>query len=39
MRVAANDDFEHMYTQKFRALAAPCGEFVTYERDRAARDI
>ena len=39
MRVAANDDFEHVYMQKFRALAAPWGEFVAYERDRAARDI
>ncbi len=39
MKIAPNDDFEHIYMQKFRVLASSYGEFVEYERDRAARDI
>jgi hypothetical protein len=39
VRVAANDDFEHRYAQRFREICARYGEFVSYERDRAARDI
>ena len=39
MRVGKSDAFEREYTQKFRLLAAEHGEFVHYERDRAARDI
>lgn len=33
------DAFEREYTGKFRSFAAEFGEFVSYERDRAARDI
>ncbi len=39
MKVGARDDFENDYMGKFRALAAPHGLFVEYERDRAGRDI
>jgi hypothetical protein len=39
MKIGARDDFEHRYMGKFRALAAPHGVFVEYERDRAGRDI
>ena len=39
MKIAANEDFEHRYTQAFRDFAASFGIFVTYERDRGTRDI
>ena len=39
LEVGGNDAFERIYVGKFRELAAKHGEFVTYERDRAARDI
>ncbi|MFA1677422.1 DUF4365 domain-containing protein [Rhizobium mongolense] len=39
MKIGARDDFENIYMGKFRALAAPHGLFVEYERDRAGRDI
>ncbi len=39
MQVGKEDVFEKHYTQKFRVLASQFGEFVGYERDRAARDI
>jgi len=38
-KVGKTDVFEREYTQKFRAIAGRYGEFVFYERDRAARDI
>ncbi|MCI0557417.1 MAG: DUF4365 domain-containing protein [Nitrososphaera sp.] len=37
--VGITDAFERHYMQKFRLFAATFGEFVTYERDRGARDI
>lgn len=39
LKVGKSDALERKYLAKFRALAAPFGEFVTYERDRGARDI
>lgn len=39
LKIGAMDRFEREYTQKFRTFCAQFGEFVTYERDRAARDI
>ncbi|WP_081894754.1 DUF4365 domain-containing protein [Ruegeria halocynthiae] len=39
MKIGARDDFENKYMGKFRALAAPYGVFVDYERDNAGRDI
>ncbi|MBD9490484.1 DUF4365 domain-containing protein [Ensifer sp. ENS11] len=39
MKNGVRDDFENKYMGKFRALAAPHGLFVEYERDRAGRDI
>jgi hypothetical protein len=39
LKVGATDVFERKYTQKFRNFAGRFGEFVAYERDRAARDI
>lgn len=39
MKVGKNDKFERIYMSKFRELASCFGEFVEYERDRAARDI
>lgn len=39
LKIGAQDDFENKYMGKFRALAAPYGVFVEYERDRAGRDI
>ncbi|MDQ3802729.1 MAG: hypothetical protein M3416_02600 [Acidobacteriota bacterium] len=38
-KVGEHDEFEGIYTEKFRGLARPYGEFVKYERDRAAIDI
>lgn len=38
-RIGVNDEFEGLYIEKFRSLARPFGEFVKYERDRAAIDI
>ena len=38
-KVGCQDEFERIYTESFRSLAAPYGEFVKYERDRAALDI
>lgn len=37
--IGEQDEFEGIYTEKFRSLAKPYGEFVRYERDRAAIDI
>src|SRR5262245_6234683 len=37
--VGGTDAFERRYMAKFRALASAFGEFVSYERDRGARDI
>ena len=37
--VGKNDAFERNYMGKFRAFVAEFGEFVSYERDRGARDI
>ena len=37
--VGKNDAFERSYMGKFRAFVAEFGEFVSYERDRGARDI
>lgn len=39
MTIGKNDVFERKYEARFRALLAPFGEFVVYERDRAARDL
>lgn len=38
-KVGEHDEFEGIYTERFRGLARPYGEFVKYERDRAAIDI
>jgi len=37
--IGKEDEFEGLYTEKFRALVREFGEFVQYERDRAALDI
>lgn len=37
--VGKTDQFEHLYTERFRAFAAKFGHFVQYERDIATRDI
>jgi hypothetical protein len=37
--VGKTDQFEHLYTQKFRNFVAEFGHFVEYERDIATRDI
>jgi hypothetical protein len=39
VKIGAEDVFERVYTQRFRALVAEFGEFVSYERDRMTRDI
>jgi Domain of unknown function (DUF4365) len=39
MIVGGEDAFEREYKEKFRTLLSSHGEFVNYERDRAARDI
>lgn len=39
MQIGRADVLERKYMEKFRTLAANFGEFVAYERDRAARDI
>ena len=39
MTIGPQDVFERQYEALFRARVAPFGEFVLYERDRAARDI
>jgi hypothetical protein len=39
MDVGSNDVFERQYKAKFELIASQYGEFVHYERDRAARDI
>jgi hypothetical protein len=39
LTVGHSDVLEREYTSKFRELAGKYGEFVLYERDRAARDI
>jgi hypothetical protein len=39
IEVGITDIFERNYMQKFRAFAGQFGEFVTYERDRGARDL
>jgi hypothetical protein len=37
--VGKTDQFEHLYKEKFRSFAAQFGQFVSYERDIATRDI
>jgi len=37
--IGTEDGFEALYTEKFRVLVRQHGEFVCYERDRAAVDI
>ncbi len=37
--IGKTDLFEHTYTEKFRAFAAQFGQFVSYERDIATRDL
>lgn len=37
--IGKEDEFEGRYTEKFRTLVRKFGEFVQYERDRAALDI
>lgn len=37
--VGTNDEFEGRYREKFRSLARDQGEFIFYERDRAAIDM
>ena len=37
-KIGQQDEFEGLYTEKFRGLARPFGKFVKYERDRAALD-
>lgn len=39
LQIGITDAFEREYLQRFRAFAGKFGEFVTYERDRGARDI
>src|SRR2546422_7933909 len=39
MLVGKQDVFERNYMAKFKQFASQFGEFVFYERDRAARDI
>jgi hypothetical protein len=37
-KIGQQDEFEGLYIEKFRSQARPFGEFVKYERDRAALD-
>jgi hypothetical protein len=37
--IGKEDEFERLYTEKFRSLVSEFGLFVQYERDRAALDI
>lgn len=37
-QIGEQDEFEGLYTERFRCLARPFGEFIKYERDRAAID-
>jgi hypothetical protein len=39
LTIGSTDAFERDYMQRFRMFAGQFGEFVSYERDRAARDI
>jgi hypothetical protein len=39
LQIGASDAFERDYMQRFRAFAGKFGEFITYERDRGARDL
>lgn len=39
LKVGQTDVFERKYMQAFRKFASEFGEFVSYERDRGARDI
>ncbi|RDJ97385.1 hypothetical protein [Cupriavidus lacunae] len=39
LKIGKTDAFEQAYMAKFKAFAYRFGEFVAYERDRAARDI
>jgi len=39
LQIGRTDVFERIYMGEFRAVSAKYGEFVTYERDRGARDI
>lgn len=38
-KIGQQDEFEGLYTERFRGQARPFGEFIKYERDRAAVDI
>jgi hypothetical protein len=38
-KIGQQDEFEGLYIEKFRSQARPFGEFVKYERDRAALDV
>lgn len=38
-KIGKEDEFERRYTDKFRALVGAHGEFVRYDRDRAALDM
>lgn len=38
-KIGEQDEFEGVYTEKFRSLARPFGEFIKYERDRTAIDV
>lgn len=37
--IGRTDDFESRYTTKLKARLAPLGQFVEYQRDRAALDL
>jgi len=37
--IGKEDEFEGLYTEKFRVLVRGFGEFVQYERDRVSLDI
>jgi len=38
-KIGNEDEFEKLYSEKFRSLVVKFGEFVKYSRDRAALDI
>ena len=38
-KIGKTDVFEREYLEKFRAILAKHGEFISYERDRGARDL
>jgi len=39
LKIGKTDTFEREYMSRFRLIAGKFGEFVSYERDRGARDI